>query len=70
MLFGAAGEIMFVWDGVLLQCLSIACEALRLTMIQILMQKSGLKLNPINTMLYVSPTCLAYLAGASPYAHR
>lgn len=47
--------------GVLLQTVAIVCEALRVTMIQLLMQKHGIQLDAINTMLYISPTCLGFL---------
>lgn len=36
-------------------------EATRLTLVQILLQGRGIKLNPITTMYYVSPVCLMCL---------
>ena len=55
------GELRFVLVGVLLQCGSLVSEALRLTLIQILLQRRGIKLNPVTTMYYVSPVCFAFL---------
>ncbi len=44
------GEINFVVIGVVLQLLSVACESTRLTLVQILLQRRGLKLNPVTTV--------------------
>ncbi len=44
------GEINFVLVGVMLQLLSIMTESTRLTLVQILLQRRGLTLNPITTM--------------------
>jgi hypothetical protein len=58
----AYGELNFVLVGVLLQLVSIAVEATRLTMVQLLLQRRGnLKLNSITTMYYVSPCCFVFL---------
>eukprot|EP00239_Pterosperma_sp_CCMP1384_P005882 CAMPEP_0197853150 /NCGR_PEP_ID=MMETSP1438-20131217/22186_1 /TAXON_ID=1461541 /ORGANISM="Pterosperma sp., Strain CCMP1384" /LENGTH=348 /DNA_ID=CAMNT_0043467455 /DNA_START=374 /DNA_END=1420 /DNA_ORIENTATION=- len=56
------GEINFVLTGVVLQLASIASESTRLSMIQILLQSRGLKLNPITTLYYVAPACFAFLS--------
>ncbi|KAL6769247.1 MOT20A [Auxenochlorella protothecoides x Auxenochlorella symbiontica] len=55
------GEINFVLVGVALQMLSIATESTRLTLVQILLQRRGLKLNPITTLYYLAPACAAFL---------
>eukprot|EP00878_Enallax_costatus_P038034 GHUV01043166.1.p1 GENE.GHUV01043166.1~~GHUV01043166.1.p1 ORF type:complete len:281 (+),score=83.26 GHUV01043166.1:789-1631(+) len=55
------GEVVFVLVGFLSQCASMVSEATRLTLVQILLQGQGIKLNPITTMYYISPVCLACL---------
>jgi hypothetical protein len=52
---------VFVLVGVVYQCVSMVSEATRLTLVQLLLQRRGFKLNPITTMYYVSPVCLAAL---------
>merc|ERR1712124_105445 len=46
-LIASYGEIEFVMFGFLLQILSLVFESTRLALVQILLQKRGLKLNPI-----------------------
>lgn len=58
----AYGEANFVLAGVLLQLLAICTESTRLSMTQVLLQRSGLKLNPITTLYYVAPCSLAFLS--------
>lgn len=55
------GEINFVIIGVVLQMLSIGTESTRLTLVQILLQRRGLKLNPVTTLYYIAPCCFAFL---------
>eukprot|EP00891_Asterochloris_glomerata_P003318 jgi/Astpho2/3318/e_gw1.00054.52.1_t len=55
------GELNFVVIGVVLQMCSICTESTRLVLVQILLQRRGLKLNPITTLYYVAPCCLAFL---------
>ena len=57
----SAGEINFVVVGVLFQLASIATESTRLTLVQILLQRRGLKLNPITTLYYVAPASFVFL---------
>ncbi len=45
-----AGELNFVLIGVILQLVSICTESTRLTLVQLLLQSRGLKLNPVTTM--------------------
>jgi len=56
------GEINLVWVGVFLQLLSVATESTRLTLVQILLQRRGLSLNPITTMYYIAPVSFAFLS--------
>lgn len=56
-----AGEVNFVIIGVALQVFSVIAEAIRLTFIQIMLQKKGVKLNPISTLYYVAPCCFVFL---------
>lgn len=56
------GEIKFVVVGVMLQAGSIACESVRLTLVQILLQKRGIKMNPISSLYHIAPCCFVFLA--------
>ncbi|KAJ6802761.1 plastidic phosphate translocator-like protein 1 [Iris pallida] len=57
----AYGEARFdVW-GVTLQLAAVAFEATRLVLIQILLTSKGISLNPITSLYYVAPCCLAFL---------
>jgi hypothetical protein len=55
------GELAFDATGVAYQLVAIALESVRLVLVQILLQSRGLKLNPITTLYYVAPCCLAFL---------
>ncbi|GMH44092.1 hypothetical protein BSKO_12026 [Bryopsis sp. KO-2023] len=57
----SAGEINFVVVGVVIQLIAIVSESVRITLIQILLQKRGIKLNPITTLYYVAPCCFVCL---------
>ncbi|WOK99126.1 putative sugar phosphate/phosphate translocator [Canna indica] len=57
----AYGEARFdVW-GVALQLGAVAFEATRLVLIQILLTSKGISLNPITSLYYVAPCCMAFL---------
>jgi hypothetical protein len=56
-----AGEVVFVWAGVIFQVASMLSEATRLTLVQLLLQSRGIILNPITTLYYIAPVCLACL---------
>ncbi|KAL3655817.1 hypothetical protein CASFOL_000213 [Castilleja foliolosa] len=58
----AYGEAKYDSFGVLLQLGAVAFEATRLVMIQILLTSKGISLNPITSLYYVAPSCLAFLA--------
>jgi len=55
------GEVVFIAIGVACQVASIFAEAIRLILVQILLQRKGIKLNPVTTMCYVAPSCLLCL---------
>ncbi|ESQ46641.1 hypothetical protein EUTSA_v10000222mg [Eutrema salsugineum] len=58
----AYGEAKFdVW-GVVLQLGAVAFEATRLVLIQILLTSKGINLNPITSLYYVAPCCMAFLS--------
>ncbi|XP_052183838.1 probable sugar phosphate/phosphate translocator At5g25400 [Diospyros lotus] len=57
----AYGEAKFDAWGVSLQLGAVAFEATRLVMIQILLTSKGITLNPITSLYYVAPCCLAFL---------
>jgi hypothetical protein len=52
---------VFVLVGVIFQVASLLSEATRLTMVQLLLQSKGIKLNPITTLYHIAPVCLVYL---------
>jgi hypothetical protein len=54
------GEINFHPLGVALQLASLATESTRLTLVQILLQRKGLKMNPFTTMYYVRCPPVSY----------
>ncbi|XP_048635664.1 probable sugar phosphate/phosphate translocator At3g17430 [Brassica napus] len=49
------GEIHFNIAGTVYQVTGIFAEALRLVLTQVLLQKKGLTLNPINSLYYIPP---------------
>ncbi|KAL1210350.1 putative sugar phosphate/phosphate translocator [Cardamine amara subsp. amara] len=57
----AYGEAKFDTWGVILQLGAVAFEATRLVLIQILLTSKGINLNPITSLYYVAPCCLAFL---------
>ncbi|KAL7168390.1 hypothetical protein ACSBR2_038766 [Camellia fascicularis] len=58
----AYGEARFDAWGVMLQLGAVVFEATRLVMIQILLTSKGITLNPITSLYYVAPCCLAFLS--------
>ena len=54
-LVASYGEIDVNWVGVVYQMGGVIGEALRLILMEILVKRKGLKLNPITLMYYVSP---------------
>ncbi|KAJ8485229.1 hypothetical protein OPV22_017714 [Ensete ventricosum] len=57
----AYGEARFNTTGVGLQLGAVAFEATRLVLIQILLTSKGISLNPITSLYYIAPCCLAFL---------
>jgi len=57
----AIGEESLVMKGLLQQLVALLFEAARLTLVQILMAGKGIKLNPLQSLYYVSPACLVCL---------
>lgn len=58
----SAGELLWDTVGVMFQLSSIVAEALRLNLVQTLIQKKGLKLNPVTTLYYLAPASFAFLS--------
>ena len=57
----AYGEVNFVVIGVVQQLSALVFEAVRLMLVQVLMNSQGYSLNPIQSLYYVSPACLVCL---------
>ncbi|EFJ30488.1 hypothetical protein SELMODRAFT_267183 [Selaginella moellendorffii] len=55
------GEIHFNVIGTFFQVTGIVCEALRLVLTQVLLQKKGLTLNPITSLYYIAPCSFLFL---------
>lgn len=47
--------------GVVVQVLAIVLESVRLTLTQLLLQRQGVKMNPITALYYVAPCCFVGL---------
>ncbi|KAI3701491.1 hypothetical protein L6452_26606 [Arctium lappa] len=58
----AYGEAQFNTFGVCLQLGAVCFEATRLVLIQILLTSKGITFNPITSLYYVAPCCLAFLS--------
>lgn len=72
----AFGEVDLVVLGLILLLISMFLEAIRLTMVQQLIQSSGIRFNPITTLYYIAPLaalCLSvpcmYMELRSALAH-
>lgn len=55
------GELQATPLGVMLQVASIVCDALRCTLLQLVMQANELKLSPVGTLYLVAPMAAAIL---------
>eukprot|EP00890_Picochlorum_soloecismus_P002206 jgi/Picsp_1/2987/NSC_01210-R1_plastidic phosphate translocator-like protein1 len=53
----AIGEENLIMKGLMQQLVALLFEAARLTLVQILMSGKGIKLNPLQSLYYVSPAC-------------
>ena len=60
------GELNFNLTGFMLLMGSIACEAVRIVSIQMLLTSADIKLNSVTTLYYVSPACFVFLL--APFA--
>lgn len=58
----ALGEVNLVFKGLVQQLVALVLEALRLTMIQILINSKGQAMNSIQSLYYISPACFISLA--------
>mmetsp|Transcript_19464 Transcript_19464/g.32730 ORF Transcript_19464/g.32730 Transcript_19464/m.32730 type:complete len:334 (-) Transcript_19464:791-1792(-) len=58
----AYGEVNFVMIGVVEQLSSLVFEAVRLMLVQVLINSQGLTMNPIQSLYYVSPACFMCLS--------
>lgn len=56
------GEVHLNLLGTAFQLTGICCEALRLVLTQVLLQKKGLSLNPITSLYYIAPCSLLFLS--------
>jgi drug/metabolite transporter (DMT)-like permease len=62
--FVTTGEVQLHWVGFFLQVTALIVEANRLCLIEILLKKKGITLNPLTTTFYVAPaTCLCLFVG-------
>ncbi len=55
------GELNFSLLGVLCMFSAMSCEAVRLTLVQTLLQRQDLQLNPLSTLYYIMPISVACL---------
>lgn len=55
------GEIEFNVIGTMCQLTGILCEALKLVLTQVLLQKRGLTLNPVTSLYYIAPCSFLFL---------
>ena len=60
-LVASFGEVKFSFTGTVIQLSSMAFEASRLTLLQLLLQKKGYKFNPMTAMFYLSPITALFL---------
>ncbi|KAJ7558816.1 hypothetical protein O6H91_04G057100 [Diphasiastrum complanatum] len=61
-LVASFGEINFNWAGVIYQLGGVIGEASRLILMELLIKRKGLKLDPITMMYYVSPCSAFFLS--------
>ncbi|KAF8072357.1 putative sugar phosphate/phosphate translocator [Scenedesmus sp. PABB004] len=57
----ALGEVNLVLTGLLQQLTALGFEAMRLTLVQVLINAKGYNMNPLQSLYYVSPACGAAL---------
>eukprot|EP00201_Polytomella_parva_P010276 CAMPEP_0175054176 /NCGR_PEP_ID=MMETSP0052_2-20121109/9356_1 /TAXON_ID=51329 ORGANISM="Polytomella parva, Strain SAG 63-3" /NCGR_SAMPLE_ID=MMETSP0052_2 /ASSEMBLY_ACC=CAM_ASM_000194 /LENGTH=379 /DNA_ID=CAMNT_0016318835 /DNA_START=207 /DNA_END=1346 /DNA_ORIENTATION=+ len=57
----AVGETDLSVKGLIQQLCALVFEAFRLTLVQVLINSKGLSMNPIQSLYYISPSCLVCL---------
>eukprot|EP00892_Ulva_mutabilis_P001855 jgi/Ulvmu1/11670/UM008_0079.1 len=57
----AFGETNLVFGGLVVQLTALLFEATRLTLVQVLINSKGMKMDPFQSLYYVSPACLVCL---------
>ena len=67
--FDRAGEIQFVTTGVIFQLSSMVMESCRLILVQILLQRRGLKLNPVTVNSERSWQIIFHPSDATPLSY-
>jgi len=60
-MLAVTGELEFHVVGFLCQCFSSVSECTRVVLIGLLMNKSGLKMDPLTALSYYAPICLVFL---------
>ena len=50
-----------ICPSLLPQVASICTESVRLTLVQILLQKRGIKMNPVSSLYHIAPCCFVFL---------
>jgi drug/metabolite transporter (DMT)-like permease len=60
-LVASVGEIDYMWQGVVFLLLGLTAEAARLNLVQKMLQRSDLKLNPLTTLYYIMPASFLFL---------
>eukprot|EP00927_Polykrikos_kofoidii_P008094 TRINITY_DN1334_c0_g1_i1.p1 TRINITY_DN1334_c0_g1~~TRINITY_DN1334_c0_g1_i1.p1 ORF type:complete len:371 (-),score=44.26 TRINITY_DN1334_c0_g1_i1:30-1142(-) len=64
-IMAVTGEMRFSWIGFSCQVLADFSESLRLVLIALLLNHSGLKLTPLSTLSYFAPLCFVLLVPAA-----
>jgi len=54
------GEVHFVLLGVLIQLLSQVFEVTKITLMNVLMQRGGTRLDPLTTVFFMAPVCFVF----------
>lgn len=54
------GELEFSWLGTAIHLTGLACEALRVVMIQALLTNEGHEIGPLLSLYYYAPTCASF----------
>jgi hypothetical protein len=60
-MLAVTGELNFDMKGFLCQCASSVSECMRVVLIGLLLNKQGLKMDPLTALSYYAPLCLVFL---------